>query len=323
MLTDLYDSFSGISGPDFLIIMSLIVVVGTIVLYIISHYWDDSLSSPLPLFTEFTPVEIASLRGGAKGVVEMATFDLAERQIIEVNANGQPLYIGKRRLPNVVVTERAESTDLSPIEKELVNYYRALHKASAQAANGTMPPFQQIQGHYLQLSSRVSDLLKPNYQKFVTNRLLMTPEEFSRAKKTMKIIYILVFGLGGVRLLNGWLLGRPILFLIFLLIGTFVLFSLVSQPLHKAMAKNIAAPSPVTRLGRKYLKALSKQFEWVKTTTSESNTDGVYPASIGVALFGLGALLNFDSQLFQELNLLTTIGWTSSGRGGGGGGCGG
>ncbi|MHC4580513.1 MAG: TIGR04222 domain-containing membrane protein, partial [Planctomycetota bacterium] len=149
------------------------------------------------------------------------------------------------------------------------------------------------------------------------------------------VMALIVGTVGIAKLYLGIVNGRPVLFLAALLpLSLFVLFAVI-KPREKMKIP--------TRLGRRYLKELRTNFEWLKEpATVDRRSDGIDPA-LSTALFGIGAVASasvfaglsktlmaasapeggFLSRLRDFFRIDYSRTWGEGLFGSGGGGCGG
>jgi uncharacterized protein (TIGR04222 family) len=197
---------------------------------------------------------------------------------------------------------------LSPIEEEIYQFLKEPQEPKALLKDAD-------------LRSRIERHLEPIYSELERLHLTRTATDRSRAWIAPLFMGLVLCAVGGTKLYFGLIRGRPILFLlILLLISLAVLFS-----------KRVRKPSGnMTRLGRRYFKQISELFGKV---TKESVETGKLPegidSAISVAIFGAGALAGTALYgTFVQAFPVKGSGSSSSGGWGGcsigcGGGCGG
>ncbi len=115
----------------FLILPVAITVIGGLLTYV-----DNSTSYPIPELTELKPLEIAALRDGRKGVIQMALFNLWGHKLLMIWGKG-----------NAVSIQKKTEVDWHPdgnIEKAIYQFSDASQRPSDFFTNTTLR--EQIEG---------------------------------------------------------------------------------------------------------------------------------------------------------------------------------
>jgi len=245
---------------------------------------DGSTQYSLPDINYFDPITIAALRGGGASVIKAVVFSFWVQNLVDIKGEGKDTEI-----KSMGASQKSQGT----IEKEIYQFLQTPRK-----------PRDLFQDEGLR--SLIEAYLEPVYQKLEHLHLTRTAADHTRAWTAAIVMAIVLVGLGGSKIYLGITHNHPVLFLVILLIvSLFILYAIVSPN---------AIP---TRLGRRYLKELEENFNWIKDSiTAERIPDGINPALV-VAIFGVGAL----SETYFY-GLFTQAFHSNSSGGGCGGGCG-
>ncbi len=286
MIETLLQMLMQIPGPAFIWYFAGLAIIGIVLAWLWARA-DGSTQYPLPELTRFDPIAIAALRGGTNSVIRTIIFSLWDRKMVEIRDDGKDAQISTLK----------HSTDakLDPVEKEI---YQAL-----QAPTKAGDIFQDTN-----LLLKIETYLRPIYDKLENLHLARTENDRSRIWLIFGSFLLVIVGVGGTKLYLGLTYGRPVLFLIILIIVSVnVLYSALNP-------KGIP-----TALGRQYLQRLEEHFGWLRESIKERRTqEGIDPA-FALAVFGIGVF--GSSALYQPFSKAFPA--NSAGSGGCGGGCGG
>jgi uncharacterized protein (TIGR04222 family) len=285
------DWFISIKGPDFLLYFWTLSIVAIFV----GRWWmnraDGSKYFPLPSPSQLNAYEIAALREERKGIIHTALFNLWNADLIRVSGKNQD-----------AVVEIVSSNNFAPKNpfEAMLYHFIAKHPRTPKDF------FEQSSFH-----SQMDAELETIYQKLDKLHLRRNEEQVNAVKRVARNVLWSILGIGGTKLFLGFFYSRPVSLLVISLVIFFVLWAFVFS------TKQVY----LSTLGKRYLKELTKYFEWAKTK-ERSNFD---PA-LRVAIFGIAGLAGFAMfYAFQEAFLASANNNSSSDGGGGGcgGGCGG
>ena len=285
--------FSTIPWPTFLIYF-FGLVIGCIILGWLFVKFDGSTAYPLPNLTRFNSIDIAALRGGSAAVVRTVVFSLWRRNLIEIEGEGRDTEIE---------SVSSKKSVLSPIEKLIYQYALTQKKTHNLLEDAG-------------LRSQVERHLEPLYIEFEDLHLIRSHRDQLRAWIVAFTLSVVIAAVGGAKVYLKIFHSRPFVSLIIFLIASIIILISVLKPGKEAP----------TRLGRRYLKELEKNFGWVQESLKSGKTpEGIDPA-FAIAVFGVGALAGVSlygpfTQAFPADK--SSSGWSSGGCGGGCGGCGG
>ncbi|MCX7748144.1 MAG: TIGR04222 domain-containing membrane protein [Clostridia bacterium] len=292
------DLLISIPGPQFLgyFILLAIASLVTIKIWLLN---DGTKRYPMPGSTELDPISLSALRGGSKAVLTTVLYDLWRRNLIQMDGNGTKTTLWIGNTSNIYLT---------PIEKEITFLLTSRKKLHELYKNK-------------QLLEKIESLLKPVYNKLIRLHLMRPKVQDTRSIKAILAVLAILFGFGGTKLLLGISRHKPSGFLFLLLIASAVTCILL-----------LNNRSYITTLGRKYLRSLTRQFNWMRNPQAASQTDPSFDPLFGFSLFGIMMLSGESNKPFHDA--LKSSGYTSSGSfdggydGGssgcsGGGGCGG
>lgn len=283
-----------IPGPDFLVYFSVFSVFCIVLGWSLAGR-DGSIGYPMPELTNFDPVSIAALRGGWTAAVKTAVFHLWIRKMIKIEGTEEETRISMVGTDHIL-------TDT--VEREV-----------ADALRWPQKPRDIFNDRGFR--DRIEDHLRPRLEELKSAHLTRTPGECTRAALVTLAGVGLIGSVGGIKILLGMERDRPVILLVILVLIALVVFLAGVNPMSK-----------VSRLGRRYLKALKKQFRWVGEALRERRVPNGLDSSIAMAVFGVGMLsvgTNFGAgTTYAEFSAAFPPGKASGGCGGcGGGGCGG
>lgn len=262
----------------------------SVICILLARLWaraDGSTQYPLPEPTRFDPIAIAALRGGTNSVIRTIIFSLWDRNLIKIRGNGKDAKI--------TTLKHCKDTKLDLVEKEI---YHALQV--------TTKPGDLF--HDTSLLLKIETYLRPIYEKLENQHIARTEKDRSRIWWIFGSFMLVIVSVGGTKLYLGLTYGRPVLFLIILLIiSVIVLYAALSPK---------ATP---TTLGWQYLQSLEEHFGWLRESIKQTRTpEGIDPA-FALAVFGIGVL--GPSDLYKPFNKAFPS--NKAGSGGCSGGCGG
>ncbi len=288
------DWLIAIPGPVFLLIF---IVYSALVIgfswYLIRK--DDTENLELPNIKKLDYYTIAYLKENWQGVARLGIFRLLKEKSIEITSSF---------LKSEVVQTSTKKKINNKIEQILYSFI---------GSGRNIKTF---------FSSELGVLLSEETDKLNSNlrslNLLKSEQEERRATVIRVICGILVFILGGLKFFIGAARGKPVGFLIILLIiDLFAVLLLLNSKDHK------------THLGRRYLQSLEEKFESKKDILLNKKDLGSFDPSIYVALFGTSILAGFAGYELYNSQFRNPSAWSGNsggcggGCGGGGGGCGG
>ncbi|MDM8560956.1 TIGR04222 domain-containing membrane protein [Candidatus Parabeggiatoa sp. HSG14] len=273
-------------------------IIFSVVCIWIAWFWNNNggVSTHLPSLTSLSPFEMAALRDGCKGVIQIALFNLWHRNLlITTSSVGKKTQIQK----NDALTLQSESQ----IEEILYQF-----------ATQPRAPADFFKDDFLQ--ARLDRQIKPINQKLEKKHLKRTGSQKRQIWTAFWMTLLLILGLGSTKLYFDLLYDRPVGFLILLLIALPIITWFILKPANRN-----------TSLGYRYQKKLAEHFEWTKY----NDNNGIEPDFL-VAIFGVSVLTHFATfsvfeQTFSD-DAVNNTRTTSSGGGcggsdGDGGGCGG
>ena len=294
------DWFISIKGQDFLVYFWTLSILAIFIGKWLMSRADGSKHFSMPSPTQLNTYEIAALREERKGVIHTALFNLWNAQLIEVS--------GKNQDAQVQITSK---NNLAPKNSFEAMIYRFI----AQQPRNPKEFFNQASFH-----SQMDAELETVYQKLEKLHLRRTEQQSQSAKKIFKTLMWLIFGIGGTKLIFGFFYGRPLTFLVLSMFAMFIIMIIVFS----------GEDSRISTLGKRYLQALNKHFEWVKTKgrseLAKATEQSSFDPALRVAIFGISGLAGFAIfSTFQEAFAASATSTVSSESGGGGcgGGCGG
>ncbi len=213
---------------------------------------DSSIRYPLPEVTCLNPFEIAALRDGYRGVIQIALFNLWNSNLITSTGKGNALQI-----------RRINSSSHQP-ENEIEEILYQFASIKRKPADFFLDPgvLSRIDKHIKYINYTLEKL-----------HLKRTHSQLTRSWLALWITLFIILSLGGIKLYFEIILGDSVEF-IMIIIALLVILTL-----------NVLTPSQQSQLGYLYQKKLAKHFEWLKT---ENNSD--INSSLRVAIFGIQAL---------------------------------
>ena len=255
-----------IPGPRFLFYFALYmlacIIVGRILISI-----DRSTEHSLPELTQFGPLEISVLRKGWKGAVEVAYFKLVKKKLVKIVGTG-----GNAR---VITSTLSAVSKKDPILREV---YVFLHTPKlAKGINQKRKVHELYHSRYLR--KRIEPKLANTYKALEKFHLKRSRKYYLLSWMITLLTTLLIGSVGFTKLYLGIMRGRPVLYLVALLIFSFIMLFAVLRP-----------NAIQTQLGRRYVRALKKHFRWIERPSKENDFPiGITP-SLATAIFGVGLL---------------------------------
>jgi uncharacterized protein (TIGR04222 family) len=195
----------GISGPDFVVVYAIGLVVAAIVTFVLRHRIG---SGPVPAGREPLSVEqLGYLAGGPGRMIETALAALIERNAVRVERRGKLLTTGSR-------------TGQTELETAILRKVSERPGWTVVKLRGSLASTQLFDRARAELADR-GLLLRNMYGKV--------------ARAALPVI--LVAGVGIARLVNGVRLSRPVGNLVLLLVVTMVVLLIALRPLRKGRSK--------------------------------------------------------------------------------------
>jgi uncharacterized protein (TIGR04222 family) len=265
---------------------------------------DTTTRYRIPEPTDLNAMEIAALRGGKNAAIRTALFALWNREMLRFEGEAKSTRI--RSIPSQ-----------QPRENEIEEAVYQFAQFPRHPDNLFSDPL---------LNAHVRDHLKPVNEKLGRMRLLRTKEDQKKTWQAFWAAFLAIAALGGTKFFLGLQRGKPVGFLIALLVVSFIALMVILKPTRGTRP---------TKLGRRYLKSLRKHFNWLKDSITQGQTGEGMHLDMGIAVFGTGMLagLPFYSSFIEAFPLHTASqsfgirddgGGADSGGGcGDGGGCGG
>lgn len=295
-----------VKGQHFLIVFlvyALMVLMGA---YLINRQ-DGTHNSFLYEREMPDPIAVAVLRGGWQAVVQTVIFQLLERGILEISR----IYSKN----SFVCIARDEK--LTPLEQFIMK---------------SLLTKQSVRGLYRdsEFKKEMENYLKQSTLKLEQLRLFKDEELRRRSSSIFWLSALLLFLMAVPKLYLGLTWGKPVSFLVLLLLIALVALWFIVIKVR------------LTTFGKLYWNILKKRFQWAREDFRSGGNDGGLEPAYFVALFGVGV---FSGSLFFE-DFQRAFGVRSSGggcsgfsggcsgsssgggcssgcSGGGGGGCGG
>lgn len=282
------DWFISIKGPDFLVYFWTFSILAIFIGRWLMNRADGSKHFVMPSPTQLDAYEIAALREERKGVIHTALFNLWNDKLIEVS--------GKNQDAEVKIISK---NNLAP-----KNIFEAIiYKYIAEQPRNPKEFFNQASFH-----SQIDAELETIYQKLEKLHLRRFESQYQQVKKIGNIVFWIIMATGFLKLFFGFFYNRPVALLVISLIAIFIISLAALSP----------TPAYLSTLGKRYLKELTKYFEWAKTK-ERSNFD---PA-LRVAIFGIAGLAGFAMFYAFQDAFAASANSNSSSSDSGGGGCGG
>ena len=317
-----------ISGPDFLRLYAVLLAVLVVVAGIVRHSLRTPADDPGPL--QLDPYQTAFLAGGYQAAAEAAMVALTARGVLNLDPGW--------RLQAVTVQPMLQH----PVEQAIFAAAAASSPDAPQwgparrrTRRGSEARQQAVPGATVRtLEAAARPALAEVERELRRMGLYMGPAQISNVRAVPTLIVLAAGVLGGVRLARGMILGRPVGYLIGLLIVTIILALFF-----------IWRPNPRTRRGQHALQHFRQTNAALRTSAvAAAATLAGADLALAVGLWGPGVLAgsSLDS-LRAALRPAGTNGsvggWGSGssscgssggsscgggcGGGGGGGGCGG
>lgn len=282
------DEFIAIKGQDFLIFFWIysiaIIVLGK---WLVKRV-DGSNYFTMPSPRQLTTYEIAALREERTGVIHTALFNLWNTQLIEIS--------GKHQHAEIKITS---SNNLVP-----KNTFEAiLYRFIAEQPRKPKDFFEQAPFH-----AHIDQELAHIYSKLEQLHLRRTSKQLKNLKRIVTSCGWLIAGVGGMKLLLGFVRGHPILWLLFSLIVLLVMHHLTFSD----------TTNHLSQLGKSYLTSLKKHLK-NDHTGGYHHDPALKVAALGIA--GLSGLTMFYA--FQDAFAASDAHKKTLSSGDSGGGCGG
>jgi uncharacterized protein (TIGR04222 family) len=285
-----------IPGPYFLIIYTIISII---VIFLAKKYAENDYTKnfDVPEPTKIDPLDIALLNRGIKGAIIVSVFNLWRNRKIEIV-----------KVKNNIAL------------KQLSSEFKGLNKLeSIILKNSSSQKFYRY--FFTQKSIKtIQNILRPNKENLERLKLLPDSEIKKRYWKATLISIFFLLLIGGTKLYLGISRGKPVIFLVLLLLLSVIAVFLLIKPYN---IKHSA-------LGKDLIKITSRRFDWLKNKDNSSlmSDDNLL---YGIAIFGISAFMGSTlGQVLENPVLLETYAGSSSsygygcgGAGCGGGGCGG
>jgi len=292
------DMLISIPGPQFLMLFA-----GLSFFCILTAWWwankTDQSDIDLPKSSKFYLLSVALLRGGQNEVIRTVVFDLWSRNMIRITGTGADITI--ERVPSV-----HPSTIGGPVHNAIYDFVIVPKKVSELFSDK-------------QLRAVIEKHLDPISENLKRLSLLRNEDDCARALQAFIAAFIIIVGTGGTKMAMGIMRGRPVGFLLILLIISVIVLFIAVKP-------GMTRP---TGLGQRYLKSLKKEFEELKSGIGKNMLPADTSLAFAFAVFGTGILAGADQfKPFSEAFARGTgssggCGSGCSGGCGGGGGCGG
>ncbi len=250
---------------------------------------DYTKDMEIPDPTLLDPLDMALLIKGVEGTIMVSIFNLWKKKIIDIKQDEKKIELIKLS---------SDVDGLNNVEKNI------LGRINSSVLYGEF--FTQ------NVKRRMEDILEPNKQKLEWLKLLPDAEINARYSKALTVVFSFLLLFGGTKLILGITRGKPVFFLLVLIVGSIIVLftSRVFDARYSA-------------LGKKFIAASSQRFEWIKNNKSDdlmADSNLLY----GAALFGVGVFMG-PSLGFLDQYSNASAGGCAGGCGGGGcgGGCGG
>jgi uncharacterized protein (TIGR04222 family) len=253
------DMLIQLPGPIFLVYFTLLATFSII----IGWLWvktDGSIHHPLPDMTRLDPFEIAALRDGCRGVIQIALFNLWNNNLITLTGKGNASQI-----------RRVNSSSHQP-ENEIEEVLYQFASIKRRPADFFLDP---------SVLYRIDKQIKNINFTLEKLHLKRTYSQLTRSWLALWITLVIILCLGGIKLYFEIISGDSVEFL------------MITIALLVIIILNVLTPSQQSQLGQLYLKKLAHHFSWLK---AENNND--VNSSLRVAIFGIQALAS--SPLFAS-----------------------
>lgn len=280
------DILVAIPGPAFLLIYAALIVTTVLVGWLLVN--SQTRGCLQPTFTQYTPTEIAYLRGGWKAVLQTVLHSLTTQGLVNV--------VGLLSQPQLLATGQASSSD--KIEK------LALRELREPTDSRDLFKDKQF-GH------RIEQLLTNERENLMQRRLLRNVHDRIRVWCVFCTSTLVLVAIAALKIWLGLQRDKPVLFLVLLAIVAVVALYVVIGPRRRQ-----------TLLGARYLRQLETHFAWLKSDSKKNLQYQGIDSSLPVAIFGLGAAA-VDADLQCAVHIGSQWSFLDGGGGGGHGGCGG
>ncbi|MCW5313506.1 TIGR04222 domain-containing membrane protein [Nostoc sp. KVJ3] len=255
----LHNPIADMYGPDFLLFYCSVIAIAFVVCWQLIQ--DPTKNQPLPLIpAEPDPHEIAYLRSQETGIADVALFDLIVRGYLQVNEQSIS------QVPN-----HPDVSQLEPIEREVFDRL----SSSSTAKTSLWLATQSIQSY----SNAYEEKLQ-------NEQLLYASQWQERNIKVGLIAAMIIFSLGGYKLLIALGKGRYNVGFLIAIGGLSIIFLLwfVSRHTH------------LSYRGKVYLQQLQATFSRLQQKV-KYDIPSVFDYNLLVALFGVEALAgtSYDS----------------------------
>lgn len=268
-----FDDALNFSGPEFLWFYIKLVALAAAVSVLVPL--GIFLASPTQgqEFPELTPQEIGYIRDGRRGAVLATIAKLQGDGVIASNDDGKLI---------VTAAETGRDNSLS------YSVYRAI-------AEGKSPSNTRA----------VLDACRVIEQRLVSRKLFLSPTEIGAMQLVPLLSVILVLLFGVMKVGIGISRGRPVIFLVFIMIAVAIagISWLSKLPRH-------------SRAGRAHLRQLRLKFERLSIAPKREEL------ALAAAMFGPGVLLSSALAAYARTQLPTVRGDSAGGSSCGTGGCG-
>ena len=277
------DMIIRLPGPIFLLYFTLLATL----VIVIAWLWvktDGSIRYPLPEVTCLSPFEIAALRDGCRGVIQMALFNLWNNNLITLTGKGNASQI------------RRVNSSSHQLENEIEEILYQFASIKRRPADFFLDPsvLYRVDKHIKYINLTLEKL-----------HLKRTYSQLTRSWVALWISLVIILCLGGIKLYFEIISGDAVEFLM-MIMALFVVITL-----------NVLTPSQQSQLGQLYLKKLAHHFSHLKTEDN-NNID----SSLQVAIFGIQTLayspqFAIFEQVFGKIAIKISNYGTSSGGCGG------
>lgn len=246
------DIIISIPGPRFLLLMIVIICVSLIVLKLtLKAVKNKSYVFP----KELNYYQLALLRGGYEAVIEVILFILIENKAIAIDKN-------KKEKWKVIDATKAQDVIESIIVKGI-------------SCNQTNLYFD-FKGF--------QDEMQPHFKVLEEYKLIEDNDLLRKRRIVLLITGSFILTLGIIKTFLGLSRGKPVGFLIFLMVITIVIW-------QSLWTKSFR----VTSLGKEYLEFQYKASRYMKANLRYHTTDRMNNISVLCALYGAEAFLDVES----------------------------
>ena len=275
------DTLVKIPGPEFLFIYFVLFIVCIIGAKIVIYFRDESRKLVIPSFLEPDTIEIALLKRGKAGVVELLSFNLLNKNLIEVT--------------NKEVKAKKLSLDEKPENEaeKLIHEYSATGISSINLVNNK------------ELQQKMDNILSPMYKKLENLHLIETTQDITNKWNVYWFFFAILLIIGGSKFFMGITRGKPSMFLFIELIAFSAILLFTIKPWR----------IKTTNLGKKYFKSLKDKYSNMKDSLKTGVPTADLNTSLLFAVFGLDAINGVAMYAPFAQNFKST--YTSSACGGG------